>query len=163
MKIEDINFEPHKGVAIFTTGLSVIFTLVFGTISVVNLYRQLRDPVSTMDIFGWFFTFFITFTCSALLLYFSTAIYRLAFYESGIVILGLRGRRFVPWSAVRDARINRFKGNIELALRAEGRRLPVSVPLNGYKKQLTLLAELRRRLPVAINDPSNIAATLLDN
>lgn len=163
MKIEDMNFEPHRGFAIFTIGLSVIFTLVFGTIAVVNFYRQLREPTSTLDLFGWLGTLLITFACVALLLYFTTAVYRIAFYEGGIIILGLRGRRFVPWRAVREARINRFKGNIELALRADGRRLPVSVPLNSYKRQLTLLAEIRRRLPVPLHDPGNIAATLTDS
>jgi hypothetical protein len=163
MKLEDMNFEPHKGLAIFSIAVSVIFTLVFGTVSVVNFYRQLRDPTSMMDIFGWLFTLVVSFSCAALLLYFTTATHRTAFYESGVVILGLRGRRFVAWSAVREARINRFKGNIELALRTDGRRFPYSIPLNSYKKQLTLLAEIRRRLPVPINDPSNIAATLRDS
>lgn len=163
MKIEDINFEPHKGVAIFTIGLSAIFTLVFGTIAVVNFYWQLREPTSMMDVFGWLGTLVVSFSCAALLLYFTTAVYRIAFYESGIVLLGLRGRSFVAWNAVREARINRYKGNIELALRADGRRFPVSVPLNSYKKQLALLAEIRRRLPVPVHDPSNIAATLIDN
>lgn len=163
MKIEDMNFEPHRGLAIFTIGLSVIFTLVFGTIAVVNFYWQLREPTSPSDLFGWLGTLVVAFSCAALLLYFTTAVYRIAFYESGIMLLGLRGRRFVAWSAVRDARLNRYKGNIELALRADGRRIPISVPLNSYKKQLTLLAEIRRRLPVHVYDPANIAATLIDS
>ncbi|HYP02637.1 MAG TPA: hypothetical protein VER76_20780 [Pyrinomonadaceae bacterium] len=163
MKIEDMNFEPHKGFAIFMITLSVIFTLVFGTVAVVNLYWQLRDPSSLSDIFGWLGTFVVTFACVALLLYFTTNVFRVKFYEAGIIILGLRGRRFVAWSTIRDARINRFKGNIELALRADGRRLPVSIMLSSYKKQLTLLAEIRRRLPVAVHDPGNIVATLTDD
>jgi Bacterial PH domain len=162
MKIEDMNFEPRRGFAIFAIALSVIFTLVFGTVAVVNFYRQLREPTSTLDVFGWLGTLVVALSCSALLLYVSTAIYRIAFHEAGVVILGLRGRRFVPWSAVRDARVNRFKGNVELALRADGRRLPVSIPLNSYKKSLTLMAELRRRLPVPVHDPAEVAATLTD-
>lgn len=162
MKIEDIDFEPHRGFAIFAIGFSVVFTLVFGTIVVVNVYRQMREPTSIMDFFGWLMTFTVTFACAALLLYFTTAVYRIAYYESGIIITGLGGRRFVAWGAVRGAQINRFKGNIELALRADGRRFPASVPLNSYKKQATLLAEIRRRLPVPIDDPHNIVALLTD-
>jgi hypothetical protein len=162
MKIEDIDFEPHRGLAIFAVGVSVVFTLVFGTIAVVNVYRQIREPTTLSNFFGWLSTFVITFACSGLLLYFTTAVYRIAYYESGIIITGLGGRRFVAWSTVRDARINQFKGNIELALRAEGRRFPFSVPLNSYKKQATLLAEIRKRLPVPINDHRNLAATLTD-
>ena len=163
MKIEDMDFEPSKGFAIFTIALSVIFTLVFGTVSVVNFYWQLRDPSSLGDVFGWLGTLIVTFACVALLLYFTTAVFRIKFYEAGIVIHGLRGQHFVAWSAFREARVNRFKGNIELALRADGRRLPVSIPLSSYKKQLTLLAEIRRRLPVAIHIPPDIAATLTDD
>ncbi|HEY9401367.1 MAG TPA: hypothetical protein VIQ24_01645 [Pyrinomonadaceae bacterium] len=163
MKIEDIDFEPHRGFAIFAIGLSVAYTLVFGTVAVVNVYRQLRDPTSTSDFFGWLFTFVVTFACVMLLLHFTTAVYRIAFYEAGVVIYGLGGRRFVPWGAVRDARLNRFKGNIELALRADGRRFPVSVPLTSYNKSVTLLAEIRRCLPVPVHDPGNIAATLRDD
>lgn len=163
MKIEDMNFGAHRGFAIFSIGMSVVFTLVFGTIALVNFYRQLRAPTSIMDIFGWLFTLSVTCACASLLLYFTTAVYRISFYEAGVVVFGLGGRRFVPWGAVRDARINHFKGNIELALRADGRRLPISVPLNSYKKQVTLLAEIRKRLPVAINDPRNIAARLTDS
>jgi hypothetical protein len=163
MKIEDINFEPHRGVAVFSIGFSLVYTLVFGTIVLVNVYRQLRAPTLGTDFFGWLFTFLVTFACVALLLHFTTAVYRIRFYEAGIVTLGLGGRRFIPWSAVRDARINRFKGNLELALRAHGRRFPVSIPLNSYRKQSTLLAELRRRLPVQINDAGNFAALLTDN
>jgi hypothetical protein len=162
MKIEDIDFEPHRGLAIFAIGVSVVFTLVFGTIVLVNVYRQIHEPTTLSDFFGWLFTFVVTFACAGLLLYFSTAVYRIAYYESGIIITGLGGRRFVAWNTVHDARINRFKGNIELALRAEGRRFPVSVPLNSYKKQARLLAEIRKRLPVAINDHHNVAATLTD-
>lgn len=163
MKIEDMNFEPHRGFAIFTIALSVVFTLVFGTVAVLNFYRQLREPTSTTDVFGWLGTLVVAFSCAALLLYFTTAVFRIAFYEAGVVVLGLRGRSFVPWGAVRQARLNRFKGNIELALRADGRRLPVSIPLNSYKKQLTLMAEIRRRLPMPVHDPANIAPTLTDN
>lgn len=163
MKIEDMNFEPHKGLAIFMITASVIYTLVFGTVSVVNFYRQLRDPSSLSDLFGWLGTLVVTTLCVALLLYVTTAVYRLKFYESGIIILGLRGRHFVAWNAIREARVSRYKGNIELALRADGRRLPVSIPLNAYKKQLTLLTEIRRRLPVAIQVPPDIAATLTDD
>ena len=163
MKIEDMDFEPRRGVAIFTIGFSVIYTLVFGTIVVVNVYRQLREPSMSTDFFGWLFTFAVTLACVMLLLHFTTAVYRVAFYEAGIVVIGLGGRRFVPWGTVRDARINRYKGNIELALRADGRRFPLSVPLNSYRKQATLLAEIRKRLPVPINDPSNIVALLTDD
>jgi hypothetical protein len=163
MRIEDINFEPHRGFAVFMIGLSVTFTLVFGTIGAVNVYRQLRAPTLGTDFFGWLGTFLVTVACAALMLYVSTIIHRTAFYEAGILVLGLRGRRFVPWSAVRGASLHRFKGTVELALRADGRRFPVSIPLTSYKKSVTLLAEIRRRLPVAINDPGNIAAMLTDN
>lgn len=163
MKIEDMNFEPYRGFAIFMIGLSVVYTLAFGTVVVVNVYRQLRDPTSLGDVFGWLGTFTVTFACVALLLYFTTAVYRVRFYESGIVTLGLRGRRFVPWGNVRGAGLNRFKGTVELALRVDGRRLPISVPLTSYKKSVTLLSEIRRRLPVPVNDPGNITASLTDN
>ncbi|HZH29231.1 MAG TPA: hypothetical protein VEY11_00435 [Pyrinomonadaceae bacterium] len=163
MKIEDIDFEPHRGVAVFSIGFSLVYTLVFGTIVLVNLYRQLRAPTLSTDFFGWLFTFLVTFACVAFMLHFTTVVYRIRFYEAGIVIIGLGGRRFIPWSTVRDARIHHFKGNLELILRADGRRLPISVPLNSYKKQSMLLAELRRRLPVPINDAGNLTARLTDN
>ncbi|HEX8459706.1 MAG TPA: hypothetical protein VF656_20595 [Pyrinomonadaceae bacterium] len=162
MKIEDMNFEPRTGCAIFMIGISVVYTLVFGTVAVVNVYRQLREPSSLGDVFGWLGTFTVTCACVALLLYFTTAVYRISFHESGIMLRGLSGRRFIPWNTVRDARLNRFKGNIELALRADGRRFPFSIPITSYKKQLTLLAEVRRRLPVPVNDPGNVAAVLTD-
>ena len=163
MKIEDINFEPHRGFAIFMTGLSVVFTLVFGTVGAVNVYWQLREPTSISDFFGWLGMFLVAVTCATLLLYVSTAVYRIGFYEGGIMIAGLRGRRFVPWNTVRDAHISRFKGNIVLALRADGRRFAVSIPLTSYNKSVTLLAEIRQRLPVRISDPGNIAASLTDD
>lgn len=155
MKTEDINFEPHRGVAIFTIGLSVVFTLVFGTIVVVNVYRQLREPTMTSDFFGWLGTFVVTFACVALLLYFTTAVYRVAFHEAGVIILGLRGRRFFHWSTVRDARLNRFKGNIELALSADGRRFPISSrsTLTGNRPRCWL------RFGNACPYPSTIRAT----
>lgn len=162
MKLEDIDFEPHRGFAIFMIGLSVVFTLVFGTVGAVNVYWQLRQRTSTSDFFGWLGTFLVAVTCAALMLYVSTIVHRTTFYEAGILVLGLRGRRFVPWSTVRGASLHRFKGTVELALRADGRRFPVSIPLTSYKKSVTLLAEIRRRLPVPINDPGNIAATLTE-
>lgn len=162
MRIEDMNFEPHKGFGIFMITLSAVYTLVFGTIAVVNVYRQLRDPSSLSDVFGWLFTLVITTLCVALLLYVSTLVFRLKFYESGIVIRGLRGRHFVAWNTIREARVSRFKGTVELALKADGRRIPVSIPLSSYKKELTLLAEIRRRLPVAVYVPPDIAASLTD-
>jgi len=163
MKIEDIDFKPHRGFAIFAIACSVVYALVFGAIVLVNVYRQLREPTTTSDFFGWLGTFVVTFACVALLLYFSTAVYRVAFHESGIIVLGLRGRRFVPWGAVRAAQVNRFKGTFELALRADGRRFPLSVPLSSYRKQATLLAEIRARLPMPIDDPNNLAALLTDD
>lgn len=163
MKIEDMNFEPRKGIVVFCLVLSVIYTLAFGSIAVVNLYWQFRDPTSTMDFWGWIGMAVVTFSCIALLLYVTTLTYRLKFYEAGLVIHGLRGRRFYAWSTVREARLARFKGNIELSLRADGRRIPLSVPLNSYRKQVTMLAEIRRRLPVPLQDPANIAALLTDD
>ncbi|HEX8127483.1 MAG TPA: hypothetical protein VF527_00040 [Pyrinomonadaceae bacterium] len=163
MKIEDMNFEPHRGFAIFMIGLSVVFTLVFGTVAVVNVYRQLRDPSSLGDVFGWLATSAVTCACVVLLLYYTTAVYRISFYEAGVVTLGFGGRRFVPWDTVRGASINRFKGTVELALRADGRRFPVSVPLTSYRRSATLFREVSKRLPVEINDPNNIASLLTDN
>jgi hypothetical protein len=141
----------------------VLFTLVFGAIAVVNVYWQLRAPTSTSDVWGWLGMAVVTFSCIALLLYVTTMTYRLKFYEAGLIILGLRGRHFVAWSAVRQARLARFRGSIELALRTDARKIPYSIPLNSYKKQLTLLAEIRRRLPVPVHDPANITATLTDD
>jgi hypothetical protein len=161
MKIEDMNFEPRKGIVISSIVFSVLVNLVFGTIIGVNLYRQLRSP--TADFWGWVGAAAVTFACISLLLYFTTATYRIAYHEAGLVLLGLRGRQFIPWLAVTGARLNRYKGNIELALDAGGRRFPVSVPLSSYKKQATLLAEIRKRLPVAIHDPRNTEALLVDD
>ena len=163
MKLEDMDFEPHRGFVNFTIAFAVVYTFVFGAIAVVNVYRQLREPTSTGDVFGWLGTLAVTSACVALLLYFTTAVYRISYYESGVVIHGLRGRRFVPWGAVRAAQLNRFKGSVELALRADGRRLPASVPLTSYAKQATLLAEVRKRLPVPVHDPGNLAAMLTDD
>lgn len=163
MKLEDMNFEPRKGIVISSIAMSVIFTLIFGAVAVVNVYRQFRDPTSTSDFWGWIGTAAVTFSCIALLLFFTTATYRIRYYEAGLILLGPGGRNFVPWSAVTHAQMNRFKGNIELALKTADRRIPISVPLNSYKKQVTLLAEIQKRLLVPVHDPGNSAAMLTDD
>jgi hypothetical protein len=38
MKLADMNFEPHRGFVNFTIASSVVFTLVFGGVAVVNVY-----------------------------------------------------------------------------------------------------------------------------
>jgi len=155
-----MNFAPRKGLVITTLVMSAFVTLVFGTIVAVNVYWQLRDPTPTSDFWGWLGAAVVTYSCIAMLLFVTTATLRIKYDESGLMIFGLGGRRFVPWSAVMHAHVNRFKGNVELTLKAEGRRMPISVPLTSYQKAATLLEEIRRRLPVAINDPGNVAALL---
>ena len=51
-----------------------------------------------------------------------------------------------------------------LELRVTGRRLPLLVPLTEYRRRATLLAEIRRRLPVEVQDPGGqLAARLKDD
>ena len=75
---------------------------------------------------------------------------RLRFTEAGLARRTVFRPRFVPWRSVTRARLASFKGSVSLELSAAGRRLPFLVPLTEYRRPATLIAELRRRLPVAV-------------
>lgn len=89
--------------------------------------------------------------------------FRLRFTEEGLRRRTIFGPRFVPWHGVTRARLSSFKQSVMLELNAKGRRLPLLVPVSEYGRRATLLAEIRRRLPVEIEDPAGqLAARLKD-
>ena len=86
---------------------------------------------------------------------------RLRFTEAGILRRTLFRPRFVPWQGVTRARLSSFKANVMLELNVTGRRLPVLIPLADYRRPATLLAQIRGRLPVEVQDPGGQLATRL--
>ena len=88
---------------------------------------------------------------------------RLRFTEAGIRRRTVFRPRFVPWRNVLGARLTSFKGGVWLELKVAGRRTWIVVPVAEYRRPATLLAEMRRRLPVEIQDPGGrLAAQLKD-
>lgn len=88
---------------------------------------------------------------------------RLRFTEAGIARRTLLRPRFVPWQNVRGARLTSYKGNLWLELKVTDRRTWIVVPVGEYRRAASLLAELRRRLPVEVQDPGGqLAARLKD-
>ena len=89
---------------------------------------------------------------------------RLRFTEAGLVRRTIFRPRFVPWQGVTAASLTSFKASVWLELRVTARRLPVLIPLTEYRRPASLLAELRRRLPVEVQDPAGqLAARLKDD
>ena len=60
------------------------------------------------------------------------------------------------------ARFASHKSGVWLELKVVGRRTWIIVPVNEYRRPASLLAELRQRLPVEIQDAGNFAARLKD-
>ena len=88
---------------------------------------------------------------------------RLRFTEAGIVRRTLLRPRFVAWQGVTGARLTSFKGNVWLELKVVGRRTWIVVPVGEYRRAASLLAELRRRLPVEVQHADGeLAARLKD-
>jgi hypothetical protein len=88
---------------------------------------------------------------------------RLRFTEAGIARRTLLRPRFVPWQSVAGARLTSFKGNVWLELKVAGRRTWIVVPVGEYRRAASLLAALRRRLPVAVQHADGpLAAQLQD-
>ncbi|HLL76742.1 MAG TPA: hypothetical protein VK421_15920 [Pyrinomonadaceae bacterium] len=89
--------------------------------------------------------------------------FRLRYTEAGILRRTVFRPRFIPWQSVTAASLTSFKGSVWLELRATGRRLPVLIPLIEYRRAASLLAQIRRRLPVDVQDPGGqLAARLSD-
>lgn len=88
---------------------------------------------------------------------------RLRFTESGIVRRTILRPRFVPWQNVQGARFASHKSGVWLELKVAGRRTWIIVPVNEYRRPASLLAELRRRVPVEVQDAGNFAARLKDD
>lgn len=86
---------------------------------------------------------------------------RLRFTEAGIIRRTIFRPRFVPWQDVAGARLTSFKGNVWLELKVAGRRTWIVVPAAEYRRAASLLAELRRRLPVEIQHADGELATRL--
>lgn len=55
----------------------------------------------------------------------------------------------LPLAEVANAAISTYKSNVELVLHFGGLRY-VNIPLSSYRKGGTLLAEVRKRLPVPV-------------
>ena len=88
---------------------------------------------------------------------------RLRFTEAGIARRTLLRPRFVPWQGVEGARLTSFKGSVWLELKVSGRRTWIVLPVAEYRRAASLLAALRRRLPVEVQDPGGeLAARLKD-
>ena len=89
--------------------------------------------------------------------------FRLRLTEAGILRRTVFGPRFVPWKNVTAASLTGFKASVMLELRVTDRRLPLLIPLTEYRRPATLLAEIRRRLSVEVQDPGGqLAARLKD-
>lgn len=86
--------------------------------------------------------------------------FRLRFTEAGLERRTLFGPRFLPWAAVRGARLTRLRGYFALELSPGGWRW-LLVPLLEYRRAATLLAEISRRLPCEVQDPGGQLAALL--
>lgn len=88
---------------------------------------------------------------------------RLRFTDAGIVRRTIFRPRFVAWRSVTGARLTSFKGNVWLELKVAGRRTWIVVPVGEYRRPASLLAELRRRLPVEVQHADGeLAARLRD-
>ncbi|HVG29676.1 MAG TPA: hypothetical protein VM864_08265 [Pyrinomonadaceae bacterium] len=162
MKIEDIDFETRKVFAVVMGVFVALVFGVFGTVFAVNIYREVRDPTTALDLWGWIGGGVITGALALLLLHIITLPFRISFAEDGLRVRGLLGRRFVPWSGVRSAAISSHKGNVGLSLRT-GRLRGVSIPVSSYKRQATLVAEVSKRLPVPVSVSPTVAAFIKDD
>lgn len=90
--------------------------------------------------------------------------FRLRFTEAGILRRTVFRPRFVPWRGVAGARLSSFKGNVMLELKVTGRRTWIVVPVGEYRRPASLLAQIRRRLPVEVQHADGgLAARLKDD
>jgi hypothetical protein len=86
---------------------------------------------------------------------------RLRFSEAGLVRRTFFGPHFVPWASVKTARLGSFRGYVMLEMKVPGKRGWVSVPVSEYRRAASLLAEIRRRLPVPVEHAGARYAALL--
>ena len=88
---------------------------------------------------------------------------RLRFTDAGLARRTIFRPRFVPWRSVTGARLTSYKGGVWLELKVAGRRTWIVVPVGEYRRAASLLAELRRRLPVEVQHAGGeLAARLKD-
>ena len=93
--------------------------------------------------------------------------HRFTFTDTGLRVLTPFGRRFVPWGEIERAslRIRSAEGAIFHRLDLfVGRRQRLGIPLSDYLRGATLLAAIRPRLPVPLEEPdSHVEARLEDS
>ena len=150
MRIEEMDFKPRR---LFASVLGAFVTVVFGaflTVFATNIYRELLDPTTTLDRWGWIVGGLVTLSLALLLLHIITLPFRISFAEDGVSVRSIFGRRFVPWSAVRSATVASAKGGVNFLLRT-GRVRGVLIPVGSYKRGASLVAEVAKRLPVPVN------------
>jgi hypothetical protein len=164
-RIEEIDFEPRKGLIIWTIillillyGLGVGSATYFLALEVLG-ERDLSSPASLIKVGVILFVYGLV--LFLLLFYITFSPYRFSFKEEGVVALTWRGRQFFPWQSVKKATVTSGKSGINLALRLGGLRY-LTIPLDSYKKGGSLLAEVSRRLPVTVAVSDTVLARLAD-
>lgn len=145
-----MDFKPRRLFAFVMCAFAAAAFGVFLSVFAVNIYRQLREPTSTLDRWGWIGGGLLTLSLTLLLLHVITLPFRVSFAEDGVSVRSIFGRRFVPWSSVRDATVAAYRGNVSFMLRT-GRVRGVSIPLSSYERPVTLVREVSRRLAVPVN------------
>lgn len=85
----------------------------------------------------------------------------LRFTEEGIRRKTILAPRFVPWSAVRSAKIGTYRGYFALEMWI-GKYRWITIPLLQYRRGDALLAEIRKRLPVEVAASEKETALLRD-
>jgi hypothetical protein len=164
-RFEEIDFEPRKNLIIWSLILLILFYgLGFGGVTYFFALeilgeRDLSSPTSLIKVGVILFVYGMV--LFLLLFYMIFSPYRFLFKEEGVVALTWRGRQFFPWQSVKKATVTSGKGSINLALHLGG-LLYLTIPLDSYKKGGSLLAEVSRRLPVAVAVSDTVLARLAD-
>jgi hypothetical protein len=160
-RIEEIDFLPQVPVVRLVLTCLAFGALGWAFINEVWFEFQLAGRLTLTDLveavgIGLLLLTGFCFITSFLLLQF-----RLRFTEAGLRRLTLFGPRFIPWSAVRAAQIESYRGNLVLTLRVSQRRW-VCVPLLEFRRSARLLAEIRRRVTVEVRASERQLALLCE-
>ncbi|HLL76741.1 MAG TPA: PH domain-containing protein [Pyrinomonadaceae bacterium] len=150
VRIEEMDFKPRR---LFAFVMGTFVSVVFGAfllLFAVNIYRELREPTTSLDRWGWIGGGLVILSLALLLLHVITLPFRISFAEDGVRVRSIFGRRFVAWPDVRGATIAAHRGNVSFMLRT-GRVRGVNIPLGSYKRAVSLVREVAKRLPVPVN------------
>jgi hypothetical protein len=149
MRIDEMDFKPRRLLASVTALFIAVVFGAFLTVFATNIYRELREPTTALDRWGWIGGGVVMLSLALMLLHVITLPFRISFAEDGVSVRSIFGRRFVPWASVRSATVAAHRGNVNFQLRT-GRVRGVGIPVGSYQRGATLVAEIGKRLSVPV-------------